>query len=522
MYCKHCGKEIKEGVKFCKYCGESLAISPETVETTTEIVYGGFWIRLGAFLFDYVLIFALSFILGFILLFLGFFWVGLTDWAETIFGLAILIIYHTFFLSIFSATPGKLVFGLRVVDDAKKEKLSFVKALIRSLSYIVSSFLFGLGFLMIAFDKPKHQGWHDKIAKTLVLREKKRNLALVIVLSIISVILSVAIIWYAYSGTEYDYFFEDFLTKTESGVIYAEIQKALERQPSNFQSLFDKESFIDLKEIPIRTATGEKKTAEQIFEKYSEAIITIGIKDWYGDFGFGSGFLISPTGLIVTNYHVIEDADKAIVALINKHKRVDTYNITSVVATDSIKDIAILKIKGQGLPYVTIGDSDLAKPGQKVFAIGNPEGYTNTISDGIISQIREFEKGIKSFQITAPISMGSSGGVLFNEMGEVIGITNMIDWYGQNINFAVPINYVKELIGLKDGAFESISEEASDLIFCNGQYWQPCPIGQKFHCPQIGNPFCCDTGLICNDQCWDFCPSGQKFYCPPKGDPYCQ
>jgi len=450
MYCKYCGKEVKEGVKFCKYCGESLTIFPETVETTTEIIYGGFWIRLGAFLFDYVLIFALSFILGFILLFLGFFWIGLTDWAETILGLAILIIYHTFFLSVFSATPGKLVFGLKVVGDTKKEKLPFVKALIRSLSYIVSSFFFGLGFLMIAFDKPKHQGWHDKIAKTLVLREKKRNLALVIILSIISVILSIAIIWYVYSGTEYDYFFGDFFTETELGIIDAELQEVLERQPSNFQSLFDEESFIDLKEIPIRTVTGEKKTAEQIFEKYSEAIITVGTKDWYGDFGSGSGFLISPTGLIITNYHVIEDADKAIIALINKHKRVDTYNITSVVATDSIKDIAILKIKGQGLPYVTIGDSDLVKPGQKVFAIGNPEGYTNTISDGIISQIRGLEKGIKLFQITAPISRGSSGGALFNEIGEVIGITNMGDWYGQNINFAVPINYVKELVGLKE------------------------------------------------------------------------
>lgn len=517
MYCKYCGKEIKGGVKFCKYCGENLTISPETVETTTEIVYGGFWIRLGAFSFDYVLIFALSFILGFILLFLGFFWTGQLE----IVGFAIMIIYHTFFLSIFSATPGKLVFGLRVVDDTKKEKLRFGRALIRSLSYIVSYFIFGLGFLMIAFDKPKHQGWHDKIAKTLVIRKKTRNFALVIILSIISVIFSIAIIWYAYLGTEYDNFFGDLFTETESGVIYAELQKALERHPSNFQSLFGKESFIDLKEIPTKTVTGERKTAEQIFENYSEAIITIGIEDWYGDISFGSGFLISPTGLIVTNYHVIEDADKAIVALISKNKRVDIYNVFSVVATDPVRDIAILEIKGQDLPHVIIGNSDLARPGQKVFAIGNPEGFTNTISDGIVSQIRELGGGVKSFQISVPISLGSSGGALFNEMGEVIGITNMTFLWGQNINFAVPINYVKDLIGLNQDTSETIPVISSDSIFCNGIYWQPCPIGEKFHCPRVGDPFCCDTGLVCNDQCWEFCPLGQKFHCSPTGYVYC-
>ena len=142
MYCKYCGKEVKEGVKFCKYCGESLTIFPETVETTTEIIYGGFWIRLGAFLFDYVLIFALSFILGFILLFLGFFWIGLTDWAETILGLAILIIYHTFFLSVFSTTPGKLDFGLKVVGDTKKRKAFICKGFNKkSFLYCIFFFL---------------------------------------------------------------------------------------------------------------------------------------------------------------------------------------------------------------------------------------------------------------------------------------------------------------------------------------------------------------------------------------------
>ena len=263
-------------------------------------------------------------------------------------------------------------------------------------------------------------------------KEKTKFSTKEIVVLVIGAIFLALSLWGTFmSESDYSYPFEEFLfSDKESSFIIGALQEKLSLQSPTFQLLLEEKAKIqDLsKEIPIKTITGERKTAEQIFEKYSEAIVTVGIEDWYGEFGFGSGFLISPTGLIVTNYHVIEDADKAIIALVDKNKKVDIYNITSVVATDFVKDIAILKIKGQGLPYVTIGDSDLVKPGQKVFAIGNPEGFTNTISDGIISQIRELEEGIKSFQITVPISMGSSGAALFNEVGEVTGITNMIFW----------------------------------------------------------------------------------------------
>ncbi len=474
MFCKYCGKEIRKGVKFCKYCGreiktdnEVLDLRPSAGKFSQEIPpeeihlnYAGFWIRLGAFLFDYVLIFILALALGFFLAFFNPFGIELLNISDTTLGFAFIIIYHTFFLSIISSTPGKLVFGLRIIDEIKIEKLTFGKALIRSLSYIISSFFFAIGFLMIAFDRSKHKGLHDRIAKTLVIREKKRNLALLVILSIISAMLTGIVIWYTYSGTEYDFFGDSSM-----GVIYAELQGALERQPSNFQSLFDEESFIDLKEIPTKEPTEYTKTAKEIFEEYGKAIVTIGSEDLYGDFGFGSGFLISPTGLLVTNYHVIGDADKVVVAVINNG--IDLYDVISIIAYDSIEDIAILKIRKEGsyyspenLPYVVMGNSDSIETGERIFAIGNPEGFNNTISDGIISQIREFEKGIKSFQITAPISMGSSGGALFNEKGEVIGITDSIYTSGQNINFAIPINYVKDLIGLDNYTSESLEKKS--------------------------------------------------------------
>ena len=97
-----------------------------------------------------------------------------------------------------------------------------------------------------------------------------------------------------------------------------------------------------------------------------------------------------------------------------------------------------------------LGDSNKIEIGEKVVAIGNPLGYERTVSDGIISGLRE-EKGMKYLQITTPISPGSSGGALLNMYGEVIGITSMgYLGFAQNLNFAVPINYVCSLIKIKE------------------------------------------------------------------------
>ncbi len=519
MFCKHCGKEIPEEDKFCGYCGLVLKKEEETdkevqFEKETPIGkaeesldYAGFWIRLGAFVFDYGLMLFFAIILSFVFGYIGLFWPAESN---TIIGHVILIIYHSFFLAAFSATPGKMLYGLKVVDAKTQKNITFLKALGRSLSYIVSSLVFGLGFWTVAFDKPMHRAWHDRIAKTLVIRTKKKSLISPIILSIVAASIS---LWLVFSD---DYFY-DF---SYGGVIEL-VQERVYNQPYGFCCSYVLPFEIKdyLKDIPTIHKERGDKTAEQIFDELSKAVITVGGETDYGEFYFGSGFLISPSGLVVTNFHIIEGMDRLAVALTGEN--IQLFDVDTIVAEDPSKDITVLKIDGENLPYIVMGDSDDVKIGQRLFTIGNPEGYTNTISEGIISQIREFDEGIKSFQITAPISQGSSGGALLNTKGEAIGVTNMIDWYGQNINFAIPINYIKDLIGLKSSTSEAEHQDSSGLIFCNGSNWYPCETGEEFHCPKVGDPFCC-ADVICHDECWESCLPWEEFYCPAQGDPYCK
>ena len=154
----------------------------------------------------------------------------------------------------------------------------------------------------------------------------------------------------------------------------------------------------------------------------------------------GSGFLITPN-IIATNFHVIENSYSGYVKFVNKD---EIYEIDGVVGYDSSYDLALIKIRdndGTPLPL----KSPNVDIGQKVFAIGNPLGLEGTISDGIVSGLREIGD-FSVLQISAPISPGNSGGPVVNENGEVIGVATFTFSEGQNINFAVPVKYVKELL----------------------------------------------------------------------------
>ena len=113
--------------------------------------------------------------------------------------------------------------------------------------------------------------------------------------------------------------------------------------------------------------------------------------------------------------------------------------------TDPSHDIALLKIDAHGLPFVKLGNSNRMEIGERVVAIGNPLGLQNTVSDGLVSAWREGD-GLKLMQVSVPLSNGSSGGPLFNLAGEVVGVTTASLAGGQNLNFAVPVNYVKSLL----------------------------------------------------------------------------
>jgi hypothetical protein len=194
-------------------------------------------------------------------------------------------------------------------------------------------------------------------------------------------------------------------------------------------------------------------TVSQIVQKYGKCVVLISTqKDKM--IGLGSGFIIDPSGIIITNYHVIEGANPASVEMITG----ETYPVMSVINYDKKQDLAIIKINANNLPKVVLGDSSKTTVGEQVVVIGNPEGLQNTVSDGLISAIRNLEPDVSLYQISAPISPGSSGSPIFNLRGEVIGIANASLKEGQNLNFSIPSNLLKEMMKVnKDLSLEDFS-----------------------------------------------------------------
>jgi hypothetical protein len=185
-------------------------------------------------------------------------------------------------------------------------------------------------------------------------------------------------------------------------------------------------------------------TVPQIVKKWNESILLVKSIDKNGNLlGQGSGFVISEKGVIATNYHVVKSSHSVLIQFVNGK----SYQEVSLIAGYPSNDLAILYIEEDGsfLPVI-LGNSDNLQIGEQILAIGNPYGFENTISDGLISGIREIAD-FKLLQITAPVSPGSSGGALFNMQGEVIGITSIgSQWNAQNLNFAIPINILKFLV----------------------------------------------------------------------------
>lgn len=176
-------------------------------------------------------------------------------------------------------------------------------------------------------------------------------------------------------------------------------------------------------------------SVENIVEAYGKSVVLIQTQS-----SMGSGFVVSSDGLILTNSHVINMSETISVKFIADNR---VYSNVKVVKNNTIRDLALLKINEAGnFTPVVLGDSDQISVGERVVAIGNPKGLENTVSDGLVSAIRDLN-GTKLIQISAPISPGSSGGALFNMNGEVIGITSSSFNEGQNLNFAVAINHAK-------------------------------------------------------------------------------
>jgi len=155
----------------------------------------------------------------------------------------------------------------------------------------------------------------------------------------------------------------------------------------------------------------------------------------------GSGFLVGDKQ-IATNYHVIEGASGGSVKLIGVSTK---YRIEGIVAADPAHDLVILRVSIAGPKALTLSDSDKVQVGDTVYAVGNPLGLEGTFSQGIVSGVRAVGSD-SLLQITSPISPGSSGGPVLNTTGQVIGVSVATFEGGQNLNFAIPINYLKMLM----------------------------------------------------------------------------
>ncbi|MEW6674860.1 MAG: serine protease, partial [Nitrospirota bacterium] len=146
--------------------------------------------------------------------------------------------------------------------------------------------------------------------------------------------------------------------------------------------------------------------ADRIFRENSKSVVVIETYDKKGEpISQGSGFIVRQDGAIVTNYHVISNA-----ANIKAKAGDKILEVEGLLHIDKENDIVILKAKGENLHAVKIGDIEKVNVGEKVYVISSPQGLENTISDGILSGIREIKPKRKILQITAPLSAGSSGG----------------------------------------------------------------------------------------------------------------
>lgn len=192
-----------------------------------------------------------------------------------------------------------------------------------------------------------------------------------------------------------------------------------------------------------------KLSAQEIAQKTLASTVYLQRLNTNGDLlGSGSGFFVGKN-MIATNYHVVDGATSLFARVVGKK---EWFKVGNITLTDKENDLAILKVSGINVKQLPLANSDTAQIGETVYVIGNPHRLEGTFSKGIVSGIRELEKG-KWIQIDAPISPGSSGGPVLNSYGEVIGVatSGLSSKDSQNLNFAVPSNYLKKLITTTKG-----------------------------------------------------------------------
>ena len=216
---------------------------------------------------------------------------------------------------------------------------------------------------------------------------------------------------------------------------------------SNSKASIEKKTPVD-KNAVFRNAKLPVRTVKELAAKYGEGVVLIETPG-----GLGSGFVINDRGYVVTNYHVVEQETRIAATIFSKNERDEFRRVridnVKILALNPFFDLALLQLpKQENLEFrpVFIAGDDTHKEGDQVFAIGNPLGLERSVSQGIVSTRNRNFSGVVYIQTTAQINPGNSGGPLFNNRGQVVGVTNMKLTVGEGLAFAIPIAYVKHFL----------------------------------------------------------------------------
>lgn len=192
------------------------------------------------------------------------------------------------------------------------------------------------------------------------------------------------------------------------------------------------------------TISSAQKDLSALVKKITPSVVVINVFDKGGKLkGVGTGFFITADGALVTNYHVIDGGMRAEV----KISTGEVLPIEGTISEDREGDLVLLTlgVKGRSFPALKLSDTKI-EAGQPIVVIGSPLGLEGTVSDGIVSAVRDVSKLGKLIQITAPISKGSSGSPVLNMRGEVVGVATSYIKEGQSLNFAIPVDRVTGLL----------------------------------------------------------------------------
>lgn len=185
-----------------------------------------------------------------------------------------------------------------------------------------------------------------------------------------------------------------------------------------------------------------EQTVQQLAATVKKSVVVVTFRGRDGERqGLGSGFIISPDGLIATNLHVIGEARPISVELHDGRK----FDVAAIEATERSHDLAVLRIDAKDLPALPLGNSDELQDGQSVMAIGNPVGLERSVVSGVLSGRREID-GRSMLQVAIPIERGNSGGPLLDLRGRVHGLLTLKSLKTENLGFAMPVNSLKPLL----------------------------------------------------------------------------